>query len=159
MTAKPSDKILTGCGGSVSLLVRPRFTLLYFTLLYRQSVDLRAQLVLASICKSTFFLSRSLYTFRTLLSLSRARARRRGTWRRTCPRRTSTAHRLRGGGPGSTWPAASASARASGPSCCPSWSPPSRLPAPTSSNRTHPRTQVPPSPLTDPAFFWQPQVH
>ena len=28
------DKILTGCGGSVSLLVRPRFTLLHFTLLY-----------------------------------------------------------------------------------------------------------------------------
>ena len=27
-------KILTGCGGSVSLLVRPRFTLLYFTLMY-----------------------------------------------------------------------------------------------------------------------------
>ena len=26
-------KILTGCGGSVSLLVRPRFTLLYFALI------------------------------------------------------------------------------------------------------------------------------
>jgi hypothetical protein len=30
---KFKHKILTGCGGSVSLLVRPRFTLLYFTLL------------------------------------------------------------------------------------------------------------------------------
>jgi hypothetical protein len=28
------DKILAGCGGSVSLLVRPMFTLLYFTLLH-----------------------------------------------------------------------------------------------------------------------------
>jgi hypothetical protein len=27
-------KLLTGCGGSVSLLVRPRFTLLYFTVYF-----------------------------------------------------------------------------------------------------------------------------
>ena len=33
------NKILTGCGGSVSLLVRPRFTLLYFTLPSKPSIE------------------------------------------------------------------------------------------------------------------------